>query len=117
MVARFYQAANIYLHAAKADTFPNVVLEALACGTPVVATAVGGIPEQVKDGVTGFLVASGDAEAMAKHIMMLFTDDALRRQFSLNAAHDGRKRFDLNRQVNAYVEWYHAIAERRVVGA
>jgi glycosyltransferase involved in cell wall biosynthesis len=48
VVARYYQAADIYIHSARADTFPNTVLEALACGTPVVATAVGGIPEQVK---------------------------------------------------------------------
>ena len=47
-VARYYQAADMYIHAAKVDTFPNSVLEALACGIPVVATAVGGIPEQVK---------------------------------------------------------------------
>ena len=43
-VARFYQAADLYVHAAKADTFPNTVLEALACGIPVVGTNVGGIP-------------------------------------------------------------------------
>src|SRR5262245_11563282 len=47
-VAQYYQAADLYVHAARADTFPTTVLEALACGTPVVATAVGGIPEQVK---------------------------------------------------------------------
>jgi glycosyltransferase involved in cell wall biosynthesis len=39
---------DIDLHAARADTFPRAVIEALACGTPVVATAVGGIPEQIK---------------------------------------------------------------------
>jgi glycosyltransferase involved in cell wall biosynthesis len=116
-VARYYQAADIYVHAAKTEVWGLVITEALACGTPVVATAVGGIPEQVKDGVTGFLVASGDAETMAKHIILLLTDDVLRRQFSVNAAQDGRERFDLNRQVNAYVEWYHAIAERRALEA
>ncbi len=47
-VARYYQAADVYLHSARADTFPSSILEALACGTPVVATAVGGIPEQVR---------------------------------------------------------------------
>ena len=91
--------------------FPNTILEALACGLPVVATAVMGIPEQVKDAVTGFLVASKDAEAMAKHIMMWLTDDALRRQFSLNAAQDARERFDLNHQADAYIEWYLMISD------
>src|SRR6266536_1668921 len=46
-VATYYQAADIYVHAALADTFPTGVLEALGCGTPVVATRVGGIPEQI----------------------------------------------------------------------
>jgi glycosyltransferase involved in cell wall biosynthesis len=105
-VARFYQAADIYLHGAKADTFPNVVLEALACGTPVVATAVGGIPEQVKNGVTGFLVQPRDVKAMAEAIITLLTDDALRMRLGRNAAEDARRRFDLNRQAEAYLGWY-----------
>jgi glycosyltransferase involved in cell wall biosynthesis len=105
-VACFYQAADIYVHATKADTFPNTVLEALACGTPVVATAVGGIPEQIEDGETGFLVPPGDAKAMATRIVALMTDDMLRKRMSKKAAQDARKRFDLNQQVNAYLEWY-----------
>ncbi|MCJ7583737.1 MAG: glycosyltransferase [Anaerolineales bacterium] len=116
-VARYFQAADVYVHAAKAEVWGLVITEALACGIPVVATAVGGIPEQVKDGVTGFLVASGDAEAMAKHILMLLTDEVLRQQFALNAAQDARERFDLNRQVDAYIEWYRMIDEHRAVGA
>ena len=47
-VAKYYQAADIYLHAARADSFPTTVLEALVCGTPVIATAIGGIPEQIR---------------------------------------------------------------------
>ncbi len=116
-VARFYQAADLYVHATKVDTFPNTVLEALSCGTPVVATAVGGIPEQVRNGETGFLVPPKDAEAMAKHIVALLIDDQLRHQFSLNAAQDARVRFDLNYQVEAYVEWYRTLNERKVAGA
>ena len=73
----FYQAADLYLHAAKAENLPTTILEALASGLPVVATAVGGIPEEVRslagapgawsgeghprDEATGVLVAPGDA--------------------------------------------------------
>jgi glycosyltransferase involved in cell wall biosynthesis len=112
-VARYYQAADVYVHSARAETFPNTVLEALACGTPVVATAVGGIPEQVRDGATGFLVPPEDAETMAKAILMFLTNDALRTQLGYNAAQDAKKRFGLSRQVDAYLEWYRAIVERQ----
>lgn len=64
--------------AAHADTFPTTVLEALACGIPVVATAVGGIPEQVQDGITGFLMPHGDAETMMARIVQIREDDELR---------------------------------------
>jgi glycosyltransferase involved in cell wall biosynthesis len=124
-VARYYQAADLYLHAARAETFPNSVLEALACGTPVVATAIGGIPEQVKglevaegqsqtaqlnrygtSEATGILVPAGDAAAMAVGIERLMNDDSLRGRMGENAARDARERFDLQRQVDSYLEWY-----------
>ncbi len=112
MVARYYQAADIYIHAAKADTFPNTVLEALACGTPVVATAVGGIPEQIRDGETGFLTPPGDATAMATRIQQLLSDNALREQMGWRASAAARTRFDLNRQANEFLDWYAEICER-----
>jgi len=124
-VARYYQAADLYIHAARADTFPNTVLEALACGAPVVATAVGGIPEQVK-GVhgsrftvhgsalnthgtgeaTGVLVPPGDADAMAEAIVALLADEPLRKSLAANAAQDARQRFSLERQADEYLAWY-----------
>lgn len=133
-VARYYQAADLYIHAARADTFPNTVLEALACGTPVVATAVGGIPDQVKglrltpdtgkpiapelnvytrEEATGILVRHGDAIAMAEAIGALLTDEELRQKISENAARNARKRFDLNRQVEAYLNWYAELTRER----
>ena len=112
VVADFYRAADVYLHASRADTFPNVVLEALACGTPVVATAVGGIPEQIEDGVTGFLTPPGDPLAMASRIEQLLADNALRQRLSASAADGARRRFNLNRQVNDYLAWYPEIIDR-----
>jgi glycosyltransferase involved in cell wall biosynthesis len=110
-VARYYQVADVYIHATRADTFPNTVLEALACGTPVVATAVGGIPEQMEDGHTGFLVPPGDAVKMATSIQKLLENDTLRHNMSIQAATVARQRFDLERMVYEYLEWYQKILQ------
>ena len=134
VVARYYQAADLYLHAAKADNFPNTVLEALACGKPVVATAVGGIPEQLKglqslggrmpqlnrygmNEATGVLVPPGDAGAMAASIEQLLNDTSLCRSMGENAARDAQERFDLQRQVNDYLEWYEQLRQGAALSA
>jgi len=110
-MAFFYQSADVYLQAAKAETFPNVIVDALACGTPVIATAVGGIPEQVKDGVTGALIPPGDVEMMAERTMWLLGNEELRLWMSHQAAEDVRQRFDLNGQVDDSLDWYKEILE------
>jgi glycosyltransferase involved in cell wall biosynthesis len=89
-----------------------VILEALACGTPVVATSVGGIPEQIEDGVTGFLTPPGDPLAMARRIEQLLSDYTLRQRLSVSAVDAARRRFDLNRQVDDYLAWYREIIDR-----
>jgi len=110
-VAQYYQAADVYLHAARVDTFPHSVLEALACGVPVVATAVGGISEQIDDGKTGFLVPGGDIDGMVERIMRLLEQHELRARCGDRAAEAARFRFDLNEQVRAYLDWFREIRE------
>jgi glycosyltransferase involved in cell wall biosynthesis len=121
-VARYYQAADIYIHAAKVESFGNTVLEAHACGIPVVATAVGGIPEQTKslqlpaastdypshsmEEATGILAPEGDIEALASAIKMLLRDEPLRKRLGENAVEDVRRRFDLKLQAEAFISWY-----------
>lgn len=125
-VALYYQAADMYLHASKIDTFPNTILEALACGKPVIATAVGGIPEQIKGlkiagdlnkfpvaEATGILVPSGNPEAIARAIITLMDNADLARRLGENAALDARQRFSLTRQVESYLTWYREILESR----
>jgi len=135
IVARYYQAADIYLHAARADTFPRAVIEALACGTPVVGTAVGGIPEQINglkyfnsgmgselgeytpDDATGALVMAGDVVGMAAAIEKLLDNDALRLRLGYNAHEDACRRFSLQRQVESYLTLYERLisAHRRQI--
>lgn len=111
-VAQYYQAADIYLHVTKADTFPTVILEAMACGTPVIASLIGGIPEQVEDNANGFLVPPGDVTAMSNRIEKLLNNETLRHKFGVKAVETARQRFDLKQQVNSYLEWYYEILDR-----
>lgn len=108
-VARFYQAADVYIHAAHAETFPGTILEALACGTPVVATSVGGIPEQIEDAETGFLTPPGDAERMAEKILLLINDDNLCKAMGKRGSDIVRQKFDLEKQADEYLAWYDEI--------
>lgn len=124
-VADFYRAADIYLHAAIADTFPNSVLEALSCGTPVLGTAVGGIPEQVKgydvfqlanpcnryaeNEATGILSSSGDVDAFVEMLRFLIENDSVRDRMGHNSAADAKIRFSIERQVSDYLDWYQSV--------
>jgi glycosyltransferase involved in cell wall biosynthesis len=111
MMAQYYRAADLLAHPARADSFPRAVSEAMACGTPVVATAVGGIPEQVEDGGTGFLVPPGDNEGMAVAIQRLLSDDELRRTMGCSAADHVKRHFSLDRQVDDFLSWYAEIRQ------
>jgi glycosyltransferase involved in cell wall biosynthesis len=127
-VARYCQAADVYVHAARAEVWGLTITEALACGTPVVATAVGGIVEQVKglgisdsgfchsdlnryslDDATGLLVAAEDAQGMAFGVERLLQDKPLRLRMGENAARDAVQRFGLQRQADDFLRWYQEI--------
>lgn len=76
-MAALYRQGDVVLNPSLADNMPNSVLEALACGVPVVSTNVGGVPFLVRDGVTALLVAPADPPAMAAAGRRLLEDDAL----------------------------------------
>jgi glycosyltransferase involved in cell wall biosynthesis len=104
-MAKYFQAADVYVHAARADTCPLTVLEAMACGTPVVASRVGGVPEQIADG-TGILVEPHDDAAMADAIARLLDDDRARLAIGDRAAAAVDASFTLDRQIEAYLTLY-----------
>ncbi len=80
-----YAQADIFVSTSRWEGSPNVVLEALSYGLPVVATAVGGVPDVVTDGVEGVLVPSEDTAALAKALKSLIKDPALRKKLGTAA--------------------------------
>jgi glycosyltransferase involved in cell wall biosynthesis len=85
-VLRLFRAADATLLSSSWENFPHTVVEALAVGTPVIATAVGGVPEVVSDGENGLLVPPREPRALAEAIRRFFADDGLRRRLSAAAA-------------------------------
>jgi glycosyltransferase involved in cell wall biosynthesis len=88
------------------DAFPNAVLEAAAAGVPVVGVDVGGLPEIVRDGVTGRLVPRPEPPALAGALRQLADDPDAARRLGADAAADVRERFDLGRMLDALQERY-----------
>ncbi len=85
-VLRVFRAADAALLTSAWENLPHSVLEALAVGTPVIASAVGGVPEVVRDGENGLLVAPGDVEGLADAIRRVSDDERLRAALAGGAA-------------------------------
>lgn len=105
-MAAWLGAADVLLYPSIADTAPLAVMEALACGVPVVAFRVGGIPDQILEGVSGFLVEPGNAGALAEAAGKLLSDRVLLRDFGSAARADAVARFDIRRCAAGYLEYY-----------
>lgn len=105
-VLELFRAADASLLSSSWENFPHTVVEALAVGTPVISTDVGGVAEAVHDGVNGLLVRAGDADALADAIRRYFGDDALRTRLREAAAASVR---ELDREV-VFAQIEHALA-------
>lgn len=88
---------ELLIHPAHQEPYGRVLLEAAACGVPVVATSVGGTSEIVVDGETGRLVPPGDSSALARAVSGLLADEEARRRMSLAARDRAVREFDIAR--------------------
>ena len=95
------------------EGLPNVALEAAAAGVAVVATAVGGTPEAVEDGVNGLLVPPGDPRALAGRIADLLGDEEARREFGRRGRDRIRSEFTFEAQAAQYAALFHELAGAR----
>jgi glycosyltransferase involved in cell wall biosynthesis len=79
-----YNAADLYLIPSLHDNSPNTVLEAMACGVPAIGFSVAGIPDMIRDGVSGLLVAQADVEGLSAAILDLVQNETRRKQMAEN---------------------------------
>ena len=98
-VLRWWQRASVGVLTSDNEGMPVSLMEAAACGVPVVATRVGGIPELVVDGVTGLLSSPGDATAFASVLERILGDAPLRERMSVAARQRAVEQFSVARQV------------------
>ncbi len=105
-IAPLLQMSDVFMMPSEAESFGLAALEALACGVPVVATRVGGLPELLTDGVTGFLHDVGDVDGMSRSVVKLLQNDDVRRQFSTAARADVEARWRREPMVDQYEAVY-----------
>ena len=111
-VPRLLKAINVFALSSLSEGMPLTVLEAMAARLPVVATAVGALPEMVDEGKTGFLVATGDAEAMAEKLGCLVANPQLAKGFGEEARHKVEREFSLDQMLRRYAELYFSMLEK-----
>jgi N-acetyl-alpha-D-glucosaminyl L-malate synthase BshA len=101
--------ADLFLLPSEEEAFGLAALEAMSCGVPVIATAVGGVPEVVEDGKSGFLLAPGDVKGMARAALALLTDRQRHTEFREAARHRAVAHFDADLIVPQYEAYYREI--------
>jgi glycosyltransferase involved in cell wall biosynthesis len=104
-VARYYAAADVFAAPSLADNLPYTVLEAMASGTPVVASRVGGIPEQVVDGETGRLFPAGSWQEMGQALISVLEDPSQAQAMG----EAGRRRVEQVFAMDPFVRGYEAV--------
>lgn len=108
-IVDYLSAADVLVLPSEQESFGLAALEAMACEVPVVASRVGGVPEVVTDGETGFLSAVGDTDKMADDAARLLSDKELRCQMGKRARESALSRYNTDLVIPQYLELYDRI--------
>ncbi len=108
-IENYVHAADAGLYTSEKESFGMGVLETMSFGKPVVATGVGGVPEIVIDGKTGFLAKLGDVRAMAKDVRKLAEDPKLAAEMGAAAKERAEQGFSAEKSVGRYLEYYRTV--------
>jgi glycosyltransferase involved in cell wall biosynthesis len=107
------RASNVFCLPSRSEGFSNALIEAMGCGLPVVATRVGGNPEAVREGKEGFLVASEDAEAMARQILLLLSQREMALRMGREARATVETRFSMEGMMRRLTSLYSELLAAR----
>ncbi|MCY7346400.1 MAG: N-acetyl-alpha-D-glucosaminyl L-malate synthase BshA [Pyrinomonadaceae bacterium] len=108
-IADYLAVADVFLLPSEEESFGLAALEAQACEVPVIATRIGGIPEVVNDGETGFLSNIGDIEKMSDDALKFVKDDELRRVFGLRGRELAIARYSSEKIIPQYIDFYEKV--------
>ena len=103
-MAKYYAASDICLYPSVADNCPLIVLEALACGLPVITFNTGGIPELVAHLKTGYIAEYKNVEDLAKGAELFLNDRDLREKAGILARKKVKESFTLDHQTDEYLK-------------
>lgn len=112
-----YSRCALVALSSRQENAPMAIIEAMAAGKPVVATRVGGVPDLVKDGETGYLVEAGDAVEMARRMRQLISQPAARAAMGTLARQRASARFRAGQVARQYRDVYYAVAEANRQGS
>lgn len=113
-IPTFLSGAKFLVHTSESEGCPNVVMEAMACGLPVVAMETGDIPWLVEDGKTGFVVSQGDEATFVRRVSELLDDEELCLRMGLTAREKSVREFALERLITETLAVYRALGWRDV---
>jgi L-malate glycosyltransferase len=111
-IVDYLSASDVLLLPSEQESFGLAALEAMACEVPVIASGVGGIPEVVTDGETGFLSEVGDIEKMAADAARLLSDIRLRREMGKHAREFAVTQYRTDIVIPRYIEFYERVLKR-----
>lgn len=112
-IALYYQAADVFVHPSRAESFGMTPVEAMASGTPVIVSDAGGLPEIVLDGESGSVFAVGDSAELAVRLQELLGDADLRARYATAGLERVEERFTIDRQADAYLAWFAELMDER----
>ncbi|AIE74130.1 MULTISPECIES: glycosyltransferase family 4 protein [unclassified Synechocystis] len=108
-----YSAADLFVFPTRADNLPLVLQESMACGTPMVSFAVGGVPDLVRPGITGELAQPENPQDFARKIVELLEDNKKRAKLGQNCRHIAETEYPIELQAQRYIQLYQQILGKK----